>query len=41
MAIDHAGSAAGDAVADASDLAELLGVDVDLYCSPFSKLWLR
>jgi hypothetical protein len=29
VAVDHAGPAAGDAVADAGDLAELLGVDVD------------
>jgi hypothetical protein len=29
VAVDHARAAAGDAVADAGDLAELLGVDVD------------
>ena len=29
VAVDHAGAAAGDAVADAGDPAELLGVDVD------------
>jgi hypothetical protein len=29
VAVDHAGPAAGDAVADAGDPAELLGVDVD------------
>ena len=28
MAVDHAGAAAGDAMPDAGDLAELLGVDV-------------
>src|SRR5688500_19864755 len=38
MAVDHAGPATGDAVADAGDLAQLLGVDVDQLARPLALI---